>query len=43
MENMIQTIAIEKLIPHPDNPNRQSKANFAKLVRNIERTGSMSL
>ena len=36
---MIQAIAIKKLVPHPDNPNRQSKINFAKLVRNIERTG----
>jgi len=39
MENMIQTVAIERLVAHPDNPNRQSKVNFAKLVRNIERTG----
>lgn len=30
---------MDKLTPHPDNPNRMSKANFAKLVRNIERTG----
>lgn len=33
------TIAINKLTAHPDNPNRMSKAAFAKLVRNIERTG----
>ena len=39
MENVIQTVDIEKLIAHPDNPNRQSKSNFSKLVRNIERTG----
>jgi ParB/RepB/Spo0J family partition protein len=39
MENMIQTVAIERLVAHPDNPNKQSKVNFAKLVRNIERTG----
>ena len=39
MANMIQSIAIDKFVPHPDNPNRISKANFAKLVRNIERTG----
>ena len=39
MANSIQSIALEKLVPHPDNPNRQSRANFAKLVRNIERTG----
>ena len=39
MSNAIQSIALHKLIPHPDNPNRMSKANFAKLVRNIKRTG----
>lgn len=38
-ENRIVGIAIERLAPHPDNPNRMSKGNFAKLVRNIERTG----
>jgi ParB/RepB/Spo0J family partition protein len=39
MANAIQSIPLEKLIAHPDNPNRQSRANFGKLVRNIERTG----
>jgi ParB/RepB/Spo0J family partition protein len=39
MINKIESIAIDKLVAHPDNPNRMSKANFAKLVRNIERTG----
>ena len=39
MINSIQSIALDKLDFHPDNPNRQSKVNFAKLVRNIERTG----
>lgn len=39
MENVVQIIAIEKLVAHPDNPNKQSKVNFDKLVRNIERTG----
>ena len=39
MVNKIQSIAIEKFIAHPDNPNRMSKGNFAKLLRNIERTG----
>ncbi|MGD8499191.1 MAG: ParB/RepB/Spo0J family partition protein [Phycisphaerales bacterium] len=38
-ENRVSRIAIEKLVAHPDNPNRMSKGNFAKLVRNIERTG----
>jgi len=39
MTNSIESIALDKLIAHPDNPNRMSKINFAKLVRNIERTG----
>ncbi|MHC4748558.1 MAG: ParB/RepB/Spo0J family partition protein [Planctomycetota bacterium] len=39
MTNQIQSIAIEKLVAHPDNPNRMSSRNYAKLVRNIERTG----
>ncbi len=39
MTNQIKSIAIEKLLPHPGNPNRMSKVNFAKLIRNIERTG----
>lgn len=39
MVNMVRSIALEKLVAHPDNPNRISRANFAKLVRNIERTG----
>jgi len=39
MTNSIESIALDKLIDHPDNPNRQSKVNFGKLVRNIERTG----
>jgi len=39
MTNSIQSIALGKLEFHPDNPNKQSRVNFAKLVRNIERTG----
>ncbi|MHC4624131.1 MAG: ParB/RepB/Spo0J family partition protein, partial [Planctomycetota bacterium] len=39
MRNSVHSIALDKLASHPDNPNRQSKANFAKLVRNIARTG----
>jgi len=39
MTNQVKSVAIDKLIAHPDNPNRMSKTNFAKLVRNIERTG----
>lgn len=37
--NSIQSIALDKLEFHPDNPNKQSRINFEKLVRNIERTG----
>lgn len=39
MENTVKSISLEKLEAHPDNPNQQSKGNFGKLVRNIERTG----
>jgi len=39
MTNSIQSIALDNLDFHPDNPNQQSRVNFAKLVRNIERTG----
>jgi hypothetical protein len=38
-EDKIKTIALLKLIAHPDNPNVMSEAMFRKLVRNIERTG----
>lgn len=39
MTSSIQSIALDKLDFHPDNPNRMSKVNFGKLVRNIERSG----
>ncbi len=39
MVNRIQSIPLNKLIAHPDNPNRMSKVKFSKLLRNIERTG----
>jgi hypothetical protein len=39
MSARIKRIALDKLVPHPGNPNRMSRANFDKLVRNIERTG----
>ena len=39
MQNTIQQIALGKLVAHPDNPNKMSVSTFAKLVRNIERTG----
>ena len=37
--NSIESIALKLLLPHGDNANRMSRGNFAKLVRNIERTG----
>ena len=39
MAGKTESIAISKLIAHPDNPNVMSRAVFGKLVRNIERTG----
>jgi ParB/RepB/Spo0J family partition protein len=39
MTNQIQSIPIDKLVPHPDNPNQMSKANFNKLIRNIKLSG----
>lgn len=37
--NRVTSIPIDKLTAHPGSPNRMSKRNFARLVRNIERTG----
>lgn len=39
MTNSVQSIALDKLVAHPDNPNKMSKTTFGKLVRNIKRTG----
>ena len=39
MTNVVQTIALEKLLPHPGNCNRMSKADFARLCAHIKRTG----
>jgi ParB-like chromosome segregation protein Spo0J len=39
IENRVSKIPLEKLIAHPGNPNRMSSGTFARLVRNIERTG----
>jgi ParB family chromosome partitioning protein len=39
MGNTIRSIALDKLVAHPDSANRQSKVTFGKLVRNIERSG----
>lgn len=38
MNNSVVSIPVENLMPHPDNPNRMSRVNFAKLVRNIKET-----
>jgi len=39
IENRVMSIQINKLIDHPNSPNRMSKRNFTRLVRNIEWTG----
>ena len=39
MTNSIQSVDLDRLIAHPDNPNQMSSPTFATLVRNIERTG----
>lgn len=39
IENCVMSIQINKLIDHPNSPNRMSKRNFTRLVRNIEWTG----
>jgi hypothetical protein len=39
MKAKTREIALDRLIPHPDSPNRMSRAARAKLARNIERTG----
>ncbi len=39
IKNQLSSIPIKNLVAHPDKPNRMSKKNFAKLVRNIERIG----
>jgi hypothetical protein len=39
MSAKIRPIPLDKLVPHPDNPNRMSRANLDKLVRHIEQTG----
>ncbi|HSV98589.1 MAG TPA: ParB/RepB/Spo0J family partition protein [Sedimentisphaerales bacterium] len=35
----IEHIPLDRLVPHPDSPNRMSRANADKLLRNIARTG----
>lgn len=38
-QQMIVSLPLSHLHPHPDNANRMSKDTFAKLVRHIDRTG----
>jgi hypothetical protein len=38
VQNIIQTIPLDKLIAHPLNANRMSEIVYKKLLRNIERT-----
>ncbi len=39
MTTKIQSILLDRLLPHPDNPNRMSEPTFRKLVRNIKQAG----
>ncbi len=39
MGKNIERIALNRLLEHPDNPNRMSSAAFGRLVRNIEQRG----
>jgi len=39
-ETTIIRIPLEQLLPHPENPNRMSKANFEKLKLHIKQTGN---
>lgn len=38
MQNTIIRIPLDRLLPHPENPNRMAKANFEKLKRHIKQT-----
>jgi len=39
MSKKIRRIPLDKLVAHPDSANHMGRANFAKLIRNIKRTG----
>ncbi len=39
MVSVIESIGLERLVPHRDNPNRMSRGDFLKLVRNIRASG----
>ncbi len=38
MQNTIIRIPLDKLLPHPENPNKMAKANFEKLKRHIKQS-----
>lgn len=39
-DTTIIKIPLDNLLPHPENPNRMSKANFEKLKNHIKQTGN---
>jgi hypothetical protein len=39
MSTKIHHIPLDRLVPHPGNPNRMSRTHFRKLLGHIERTG----
>jgi ParB-like chromosome segregation protein Spo0J len=39
-QTTIIRIPLDKLLPHPENPNRMSRQNFEKLKRHIKQTGN---
>lgn len=39
IKNRVTSIPMDRLIDYPGNPNRMSKKNFTRLVRNIEQIG----
>ncbi len=39
MGSVIECVGLDRLVPHGDNPNRMSRGDFLKLVRNIKATG----
>jgi len=39
MSNKVCQLSMDELVDHPDNANQMSKANFTRLLGNIERSG----
>jgi len=39
VSTVIRRIPLDRLVPHPGNPNRMGRATFEKLVRNMEQIG----